>query len=203
MTAVIVFVLLLASTAMGQTASPRVFLLLGPPGSGKTTQAKVLKQRFGLPAISASDVLKKSAGGKTPLAKRLKVQLASGTLVDDDTLNQLFEQRLANPDAANGFILDGYPASARQADFFVALLKKNGLPDPVVVHLEVPDPVARERMRDRRRADDQPAIIERRVADYRREEDTVLSRFGGQRVLRVDGTKPEREVTRELLRLLQ
>lgn len=95
--------------------------------------------------------------------------------MSDETVNQLLELRIEKRDALRGFVLDGYPATRAQAEFLARQLKTRGLPEPLVIHLEASDAVVKERMRERRRADDQPATIERRLADYHHEKDFLLA----------------------------
>jgi len=189
----------LLAAGLPLAAENLVVLLLGPPGSGKTTQAKQLSRRYRIPAISAAEILKKSHGKRTSLTRTVDIPTASGELVTDQTLNQLLQYRVEKKDALRGFILDGYPTSTAQAEFLKGLLKERGLPDPIVIHLDTPDRVAIERMRGRRRVDDRPAIIERRLADYRREEQFILDYYGKGRVVRVNGARTEKEVLADIL----
>jgi adenylate kinase len=178
----------------------RVLILLGPPGAGKSTHAKILKDRFSVPAISAAELLKQSHGRKDGMSKALKSQIEGGSLLNDEGLNQLVLARISRGDCFHGFILDGYPTTPSQADFLSAQLQELTFPEPVVVLLEIPDQLVRERLRRRGRADDTPANIERRLADYRREEAAVLAKFN--RVIRVDSSGDERTVGAELTKAL-
>ncbi|MGH9656939.1 MAG: adenylate kinase family protein [Bryobacteraceae bacterium] len=189
---------LLAASMAAQ--SKRVIILLGPPGAGKTTQAKALSRARRIPSISAADLIKKGHGGKSKLSRAVAAPTASGDLVNDETINQLVEFRIQKRDALDGFILDGYPATEAQAKFLAAKLAERGLPAPVVVHLDAPDDVVRARMRGRGRADDKPATIERRLAEFHRERDFVLGFYKGVR--RVDATRTEKEVTAQIEKVL-
>jgi adenylate kinase len=177
----------------------KVILIVGPPGSGKTTQAKRLSKTYTIPSISMSDVLKRSAAyGKAGGGnKALRPQIESGELVEDSVANQMMRTRLLQKDANDGFILDGYPATAEQATYLEALIKERGLPMPVVIHLTVADSVAEKRMRERRRADDKPATIETRLGEYHHEADAVLGHFQGETIT-IDATPSEVEVWRAI-----
>lgn len=180
-----------------------VILLIGPPGSGKTTQAKKLSGRYGIPSIAMADLLKKEGGWKkSSLSKRMKGPVASGDLVNDEVSTSLIAKRISERDAERGFILDGYPLTAKQADYLEAQLKERGLPSPVVLELNVPDAIALARMEKRRRADDTPETMRRRLRDYHSESKAVLERYRGDQLRTIDGTKSPGELAREIERAL-
>ena len=104
--------------------------------------------------------------------------------------------------APRGFILDGYPATAGEADKLDALLKERGLPRPVVIYLAVPDDVARERMKRRHRAQDSPEMIERRLAEYHHESEFILERYTGNQLYKIDGSGDEQHVWHDIERAL-
>jgi adenylate kinase len=180
-----------------------VIILLGPPGAGKTTQAQFLKKRYRIPFLSAAEIVRKSRATKSKATRGLEPLAASGELLSDDALNQLMLQSFQKSDFTRGFILDGYPANRAQAEYLSGALRELRLPEPAVVLLDVPDSVARQRMTTRGRAGDEPAIIERRLADYTREIAAVRESYPPARVLRVDGTKPEREISSEIEKALE
>lgn len=182
------------------SGSRRVLILLGPPGAGKTTHAKILKARFDVPAISAAELLKQSHGRKDNMSKALKSQIDGGALLNDEGLNQLVLARVSRGDCFNGFILDGYPTTPSQADFLSQQLQELTFPEPVVILLEISDQLVRDRLRRRGRSDDTPANIERRLAEYRHEEAAVLGKF--KRVIRVDSSGDEKSVGAELTKAL-
>lgn len=145
-------------------------VLLGAPGSGKGTQAARLKAELGVPHISTGDMLRAAVAAGTTLGLQAKAVMAAGQLVSDDILLGMLEERLARPDTAQGFILDGYPRNLSQAAALDQLLGRIGQPLDAVVKLEVPSAVIIERCRIRflaeQRADDEPATVTRRLAVY-------------------------------------
>ena len=104
---------------------PGPVVLLGAPGVGKGTQAKLLMARFGIPQISTGDILRANIAVGTPLGKAAKSRLDQGQLVDDDTVNGMVALRLSEPDTLVGFILDGYPRTAAQSEYVETLLGEN------------------------------------------------------------------------------
>jgi len=185
--------LLLCTAAFAETKM--VVLLIGPPGAGKTTQARRISRKYHIPSISMSDLLKKESGwGKAGSKKVLKAQMESGELVSDETADLMVRKRLFLKDAGNGFILDGYPANAAQADKLGVVLNERNLPQPVVIYLETPDDVVRDRMKRRRRADDTPETIERRLQEYHRGAGFLLERYPGGQLKKIDGARSEDQV---------
>src|SRR5579862_445401 len=175
--------------AAADNSSKKVILIVGPPGGGKSTQAKKISQKYGIPSISLPDLLKENSGwGKAGAGRKgVKAAIESGELANDEVADQLMRDRLLRNDAQRGFVLDGYPATGKQAENLEALLKERGLPLPLVVHLEVPDDIATKRMKARHRADDDPKTISRRLAEYHREAAPILERYKGDRVITVNG----------------
>lgn len=127
-----------------------VILLFGPPGSGKGTQSAVITRRLRIPAISTGEMLRSfcSNGGRDSEACRLITQ---GTLVPDELVNDIVRLRIAEPDCRNGFLLDGYPRTIAQARFLDRLVAGRDLPEPLIVHLDVPRTVLVDRISSRRR----------------------------------------------------
>src|ERR1700722_10680072 len=111
-------------------------VLFGSPGSGKGTQAKLLKECLQVPHISTGDMLRERVAQGTELCLRVAAKMQSGALVLDDVVNEMVANRLSEPDAANGFILDGYPRTIPQAQFLSEWLDRRGIRE-VVIHLAV------------------------------------------------------------------
>ena len=165
----------------------KVIILVGPPGSGKTTQAGLLSKKYGIPAISMADLLKKEmAARKDAISRALAPSIASGEVLPDEAAANLIRQRLLRGDHKKGFILDGFPATAGQAKDLDRILQEEQLPKAVVVVLDAPDDVIRKRMLARRRADDKPEIIDRRIRDFRNEAALLVGWAGETRMVRVN-----------------
>jgi adenylate kinase len=125
-------------------------VLMGAPGSGKGTQAQRLVKRFGIPQISTGDILRKHLAEGTPLGLRAKEIMAAGLYVDDDTMLEIIRDRLAQSDAAKGFILDGFPRTLTQAHGLTKLLAELATPLDAVVMLEVDNELLIKRISGRR-----------------------------------------------------
>jgi adenylate kinase len=167
-------------------------IFLGPPGSGKGTQAKLLAERLGIPAISTGEILRAAVREGTPLGLQAKAVMEAGELVSDDLMIGLIRARLADPDASKGFILDGFPRTVEQAESLERLLSGNGTPLTAVVNLSVPETVLVDRMHGRAlaegRADDRPETILERQRVYRQKTEPLADFYRGRRLLTdVDG----------------
>lgn len=186
--------LLLAAAAFCADGN-RVVVLIGPTGSGKTTQAAFLQKRYGLPTISADDLLKQHPEA---LKKYQTPGIDAGVPQSSPALNDLVKERLTQMDAKKGFVLDGYPATKDQADHLEAMVKELGLPSPTIIVLDIPDKVARQRDKKRARSDDTPEQVARRLKDYHREMDFVRTYYPDANIRTVDGTKPMAEVSKAI-----
>jgi adenylate kinase len=128
------------------SVAERNLILLGAPGAGKGTQAQRLAVRFGIPQISTGDMLRAARREGTPLGKKAEEYMTAGKLVPDDVVIGLVEERLQQPDAKAGFILDGFPRTIPQAEALDAVLKKLGRSRISVVDVQVPETVLQERL---------------------------------------------------------
>ena len=135
--------------SQAQAQAQRCLILFGAPGSGKGTQAKLLKDGLGWAHISTGDMLREHVSKKTAMGVEIEELMRTGRLVPDEMVNRLVEDRTLQPDCKNGFILDGYPRTVAQAELLVSLLSGRGI-TPVVVHLKVDYNIIVARLASRR-----------------------------------------------------
>ncbi|TRZ67332.1 MAG: adenylate kinase [Methanothrix sp.] len=125
-------------------------VLLGPPGSGKGTQAKMIAEKYGVVHISTGDILRENVRGGTDLGKEAKAYMDAGKLVPDELLISIIKDRLSKPDVAGGYMLDGYPRTTPQAEAMDKILPELGQKIDVVVNIDVPDDELVKRLGGRR-----------------------------------------------------
>jgi adenylate kinase len=152
-------------------------VLLGPPGAGKGTQAEKLAEKLGIPHLSTGDLFRSNIENGTKLGLEAKRYLDAGDLVPSELTNQLVDDRLSESDAANGFILDGYPRSLEQAKALHDMLARRGTDIDAVVEFRVSEDVLQERLKGRGRADDTAEIIHNRMKVYRDETAPLLEYY--------------------------
>ena len=125
------------------------FVLLGPPGAGKGTQAKMLVDTYNIPQLSTGDMLREAVANQSEVGKQAKAVMDAGKLVSDDIIVDIISDRLSQADCANGFILDGFPRTLEQADALNVLLDSKNMKLDVVVELKVDDDALVERVAGR------------------------------------------------------
>ena len=188
-------------------------ILLGPPGSGKGTQAQRLVQRYGIVQLSTGEMLRAAVAAQSPVGLKAKDIMASGGLVPDDIVIGIISDRLDQPDAARGFILDGFPRTVPQAEALDQLLKKKHMRLDAVVELRVNESALLQRVETRVaemrargeevRVDDTPEVLTRRLASYRSLTEPLIHYYSERRkLLTVDGMMTIEHVTREIGRIL-
>jgi len=188
-------------------------ILLGPPGSGKGTQAQRLVQRYGIVQLSTGEMLRAAVAAETPIGLQAKDVMAAGGLVPDEIVVGIISDRIDQPDAKNGFILDGFPRTVPQAEALDELLKKKHLKLDAVVELRVNESALLERVERRAaetlargeevRADDTPEVLTKRLASYRAQTEPLIHYYSERRkLLTVDGMMTIEHVTREINRIL-
>lgn len=203
----------------------RKFIVMGPQGCGKGTQAKLLVRDYGLVHVSVGDIFRWHVQSHTKLGARVKRIVSSGLLVPDEMVNEVVLARLEQHDWNYGFVLDGFPRNRSQAEFFLERYDVDA-----VLHLDVPDAVVKQRIMSRRlcskcgldynlifhrpatpdtcdvcrgplvaRGDDTPGAVDARLRDYREKTQPILELFRRKAlVVEVDGAKPVGDVQREL-----
>lgn len=195
-------------------------VLLGAPGAGKGTQSQFLIDEFGIPHISTGDILRAAVKNGTPLGVKAKSYMDAGELVPDDLIIDLMKERLAESDAANGFILDGFPRTTTQAAALDTALAADGRRIDHAIAVIVPDDVIVERLSSRRvcrlcgytgtaqdtvcpqcggemyqRDDDKPETIQNRLSVYEKSTAPLINYYAGAGVLdEIDGNRPVDEV---------
>jgi adenylate kinase len=127
-----------------------IFLLFGPPGCGKGTQAVSLAERLHIPSISTGEIFRAEYKAGTELGKAACKQLSEGKLVGDDIVNGMVASRTSKPDCRDGFLLDGYPRTVPQAIYLSSLARERGWPEATVIHLDVSDDLLVTRLTARR-----------------------------------------------------
>jgi adenylate kinase len=188
-------------------------ILLGPPGSGKGTQAQRLIHRYGIVQLSTGEMLRAAVAAQTPVGLKAKDVMASGGLVPDDIVIGIISDRLDQPDAAKGFILDGFPRTVPQAEALDELLKKKHIKLDAVIELRVNESALLQRvetrvaeMRSRGeevRVDDTSEVLTKRLASYRALTEPLIHYYSERRkLLTVDGMMTIEHVTREINRIL-
>lgn len=203
-------------------------ILLGAPASGKGTQAAVLTEKFGVPKISTGDMLRAAVAAGTELGKQADSLMKAGQLVPDSVVIGLVKERVSQPDAKKGFILDGFPRTVPQADALAALLTSLGTPLDKVVQIDVSRDLLEERATLRRtdkrtghiyhlkyspppldaelehRADDQPETVKKRLDQYDAMTAALLPHYEKLGLLRrVDGVGSPKEITHRILAALE
>jgi len=200
------FVLALAAgifscSGESRDATTRQFVMLGPPGAGKGTQARQMRDEYGIPHISTGAILRAEADRGTELGVEVKEIMERGELVADEIMLQLVEARLQEPDCAGGFILDGFPRTIEQAEALGGILAKLGKGPVTVVSLAVPDGVLMERLLARKRADDTEDTIRNRIRIYHEKTAPLLEYYKGVgTVIQIDGDQSIEDVFKEILK---
>lgn len=220
--------------AFADTASSQqlIIILMGPPGSGKGTQAVRLTKELGIPHISTGDLFRENISNKTPLGDKAKGFMNEGKLVPDEIVLDMLKDRISRPDCAHGYLLDGFPRTLPQAEAYDKTVPKSAR--VIVMNLEVPDEVIVKRIEGRRtcegcganynvyfspsskedcekcggklvqRPDDQAEVVQERLRVYNAQTKPLIAYYQNKGTFHsVDGTKSPDAVYQELLKLIK
>ena len=185
-------------------------ILLGPPGAGKGTQAKRLEDKYGLKQLSTGDMLRAMVASGSPLGREAKAIMDRGDLMPDSLMIQMIADRIAQPDCARGFILDGFPRTVAQAEGLDAMLAAKGLRLHAVIEVRVDDAQLVSRIENRvketgaARSDDTVETLRKRLEVYHRQTAPILPYYRGRGMLQtVDGMAPIDRVTSAIEGILE
>jgi adenylate kinase len=178
-------------------------LVLGPQGSGKGTQAKRIAGAHGIPHVSTGDMFRAAIQAGTELGRRVEPILASGELVPDELTVALIRERLSEPDASEGFVLDGFPRNLTQAEALDAMLAEINRSLDAILFFDLSDEISLERLHGRAqeegRDDDTPDVIARRLAIYHQQTEPVVERYRATgKLVALHAERPIDEVAAEI-----
>jgi adenylate kinase len=188
-------------------------ILLGPPGAGKGTQASNLVEKFGIVQLSTGDMLRAASAAGTPVGLHAKEVMARGELVPDDIVVEIVADRISQPDAHNGFILDGFPRTVPQAEALDRMLHQKKLDLDAVIELKVDEGILLKRIQKRAaemaargealRADDNAEALHKRLEAYRRQTAPLIAFYADKGILRtVDGMAGIEDVAKAVEQVL-
>jgi len=185
-------------------------IFFGPPGSGKGTQAKLIASELNILHLSTGDILRSKLKDDDELLLQLKDVISSGDLVSDKILNEIIAKKLTSKECANGFILDGYPRTIAQSNFFLSFMKSHNLNLDVVFDFKIDFKVVEERIMYRseqeKRSDDNFDVIKTRLNKYMKETLPVSQFFSSnftQNYFEIDASKEVSQIQKELMKIIK
>ena len=179
-------------------------IIIGGPGAGKGTQARRIKDAYGIAHISTGAILRQEVADSTELGMQVQEVMARGDLVADDIILNLIEKRLKQPDCEPGFILDGFPRTLEQAQSLAPILERRGSTDIRVLLLDVSDGEMEKRLLGRGRADDTPETIKNRIQKFHRETAEAIAYYQEQgSLMKVNGEQSIEDVAAEIDTILK
>ena len=184
-----------------------VLIFLGPPGSGKGTQAEILKNKLNFTHLSVGDLLRDNISKNTDLGKLASNFVNSGELVPDDLIVELMDSYISNIKNNNdvfGIILDGFPRTINQADALEAKIKELGVQIKSVINLDISDEMILKRLDGRGRDDDKPELILNRLNVYRNQTEPLLNFYRSRDLLEyINGNQSQEEVSKTIINILK
>ncbi|MEL7037958.1 MAG: adenylate kinase [Cyanobacteria bacterium J06592_8] len=179
-------------------------VILGGPGAGKGTQANKIADNFDIPDIATGDVLREAIAIRSELGVQAQTYVENGEFVPDEIMIEFIRQRLLQPDVSEGWLLDGYPRTAFQAEELDFLLEELEQHLDWAIYLNVPEEVLASRTIQRLRSDDKPLIIRRKVELFHERTMPILEYYSMRgRLLDIDGNQPPEKVTEEIFSQLR
>lgn len=179
-------------------------IFLGPPGAGKGTQAKLLSEHCDVPHIATGDILRAAVADQTELGQKAEQYMNAGELVPDALILNLIRERLTQPDAKDGWVLDGFPRNVPQAEFLEQLLDEINQPFDFVVNLDVPNEVIISRLLKRGRKDDAEEVIRHRLDVYRQQTAPLIDFYRNrQKLVSIDGNQEMESVNADLRKVVE
>jgi len=177
-------------------------ILLGPPGAGKGTQAKILVETYGIPQLSTGDILRAAIAAATPLGLQAKAVMDRGDLVSDEIVNGIVSERLDEADCARGFVLDGFPRTIPQAEALDKMLAEKNMKLDAVIEIRADAETLATRILNRAeetggaRADDNADVIRKRLAVYTEQTEPLVAYYSAKGLLKsIDGIAPVEQVS--------
>jgi adenylate kinase len=177
----------------------RLVVLFGGPGSGKGVQATLLSDALGLPHVASGDLLRDSQARQTPLGHAAREFMARGDLLPDELVSDIVFARVAEPDAARGAILDGFPRTLSQAELLDRWVAEHHWQLRDVIYLDVPPAILLQRLTERHRADDKPAVALHRIEESMAELPALLEKYQARRI---DGTGSIEQIHERIMSLV-